>query len=277
VTGDLYAAFRRAVDCPEEDIDLGKAALAIAKGEYPNLSIDDCLSRLDQLGRAVDLRLGDEKTPFRIIAAVNMVLFKEQGYEGNRDNYYDPKNSFLNDVIERKTGIPITLSVLYMEVARRVGLALHGVGFPGHFLVKYDDGSDVIVIDPFNQGEILTREDLDRLLKDLYGSNLAYDPQFLEPITKTEILRRLLNNLKIIYLRTNEPLKALAVLEHLVILDPTSAPDIRDRGLMYEKLECFVQAVEDLENYLRLAPGADDVATIEYQLADLRQRAISIH
>jgi regulator of sirC expression with transglutaminase-like and TPR domain len=277
MSGDPYVVFRDAVDCLEEQIDLGRAALAIAKQEYPELNIEDWLSQLDRFGRAVELRTGDDENPYRTIAALNTVLFKELCFEGNRDEYYDPSNSFLNDVIARKRGIPITLAVVYIEVARRVGLLLDGVGFPGHFLVKYRDSDGEIIIDVFNKGEILARDDLDSLLQQLYRGRVSYQPEFVAALGKRDILRRMLNNLKFIYLRNGDALKALPVLDQLLILDPSAADDIRDRGLLYMNLECYVQAIADLENYLRLAPGADDAAKIKTHLQSLKQREVQIH
>ena len=277
MSSNLYVIFRDAVNCPEEQIDLSRAALAIAMQEYPDLNIEDCLSQFDGLGQTVERRLGEERNPYRTIAALNTVLFKEIGFEGNRAEYYDPKNSFLNDVIARKRGIPITLSVVYIEVARRVGLSLAGVGFPGHFLVKYQDGDVEIIIDVFNKGEILAREDLDKLLQQLYQGQVSYQSGFITPLGKRDILRRMLNNLKLIYLRQGEALKALAVLDQLVILDPSAADELRDRGLLHIKLECYAQAMEDLESYLSLAPGADDAAMIKAQIASIKQRSVQIH
>jgi regulator of sirC expression with transglutaminase-like and TPR domain len=277
VSNDLYVAFREAIDCPEDQIDLGRATLAIATQEYPDLKIEDCLSQLDALGQAVELRIGEDRNPYRVIAALNTVLFKEHGFQGNRAEYYDPKNSFLNDVITRKKGIPISLSVIYMEVARRVGLSLGGVGFPGHFLVKYHDAEIEILIDVFNEGEIRAREDLDQMLQQLYRGQVSYQPGFVAPLSKRDILRRMLNNLKWIYLEKGDPLKTLSVLDQLVILDPGSASEIRDRGLLYITLECYAQALEDLESYLRLAPGADDAPRIKAQIESVRQRSVQIH
>jgi regulator of sirC expression with transglutaminase-like and TPR domain len=221
--------------------------------------------------------MGDEKNPYRIIAALNTVLFKELGFQGNRSEYYDPKNSFLNDVITRKKGIPISLSVIYMEVARRVGLSLAGVGFPGHFLVKYEDDAVEILIDVFNGGEIRSREDLERMLQQLYRGQVSYQAGFVAALSKRDILRRMLNNLKWIYLERGEPLKSLSVLDQLVILDPRSASEIRDRGLLYITLERYAQALEDLESYLRLAPGADDVEMVKAHIESVRQRYVQIH
>jgi regulator of sirC expression with transglutaminase-like and TPR domain len=277
VSSDLYVMFRDAIDCAEDQIDLSRAALAIAMQEYPDLNIEDCLSQLDGFGQAVERRLGEERNPYRTIAALNTVLFKEIGFEGNRAEYYDPKNSFLNDVIARKKGIPISLSLLYMEVARRIGLSLSGVGFPGHFLVKYQDADDEIVIDVFNKGEILAREDLEQLLPQLYRGQVSYQSGFLAALGKRDILRRMLNNLKLIYLQQDQPLKALPVLDQLIILDPSSVSEIRDRGLLYMKLECYVQAMEDLESYLRLAPDTDDAAMIKAQIESIKHRSVQIH
>jgi regulator of sirC expression with transglutaminase-like and TPR domain len=277
VSSDLYVMFRDAIDCAEDQIDLSRAALAIAMQEYPDLNIEDCLSQLDGFGQAVERRLGEERNPYRTIAALNTVLFKEIGFEGNRAEYYDPKNSFLNDVIARKKGIPISLSLLYMEVARRIGLSLAGVGFPGHFLVKYRDADDEIVIDVFNKGEILAREDLEQLLQQLYRGQVSYQSGFLAALGKRDILRRMLNNLKLIYLQQDQPLKALPVLDQLIILDPSSVSEIRDRGLLYMKLECYVQAMEDLESYLRFAPDADDAAMIKAQIESIKHRSVQIH
>ena len=277
MSNDLYVAFRESIDRPEDQIDLARAALAIAMQEYPDLKIYDCLSQLDRFGQAVELRIGDEKNPYRIIAALNTVLFKELGFQGNRSEYYDPKNSFLNDVITRKKGIPISLSVIYMEVARRVGLSLAGVGFPGHFLVKYEDGDVEILIDVFHEGEIRTREDLDRMLQQTYRGQVSYQSGFVAALGKRDILRRMLNNLKWIYLERGEPLKTLSVLDQLLILDPGSASEMRDRGLLYITLESYPQALEDLESYLRLAPGADDAAMIKAQIESVRHRYVQIH
>lgn len=277
MAGDDYKNFSRAVRCPDDEIDLLRAALAIAAGDYPGLDVDFYLARVDQIASAVRARCGDEFSPYRSIASINYVLFREQGFRGNRDDYYDPKNSFLNEVLERKTGIPITLSVLYMEVARRVGLKLHGVGFPGHFLVKYIGDGEEIVIDPFQEGMVKSDEELQALLNELYRGEFALDPQFLQPVTKRQILGRMLNNLKAIYLQREDWHRSLSVADHLVVLDPDSTEDRRDRGLLYLKLECFSSAVEDLEAYLRMTPDAEDAVAIREQVVFLKRRASQIH
>jgi len=274
---DLLDDFRRAVNEPDEHVDLARAALEIARDDYPDLDVSRYLGHIDQLAAHVGERLGNDKTVYHSIAALNTVLFQERGFHGNRDNYYDPKNSFLNEVIERRTGIPISLSVLYIEVAQRVGLPLQGVSFPGHFLVKYCDGQEKIVIDPFNAGEIKSKKSLDKLLETLYGEHVAWADKFLEAVTKRQIIRRMLNNLKMIYLREESLLKSLAVAQRLVTLDPASGEDIRDRGAIYLKLECFQYALADFEQYLRLVPNAKDADAVKQEIVGLCRQVEQIH
>jgi regulator of sirC expression with transglutaminase-like and TPR domain len=274
---DPYQAFRQAVDRPEDKIDLGRAALTIALPDYPNLDVAGCLARVDDLAVEVTQRCGAEADVYRSLAALNHVLFTEHGFCGNREDYFDPKNSFLNEVLERKTGIPISLSVLYMEVAQRIGLVLAGVGFPGHFLVKYACEDEEIVIDPFLGGEVRSHGDLRRMLRDLYGGKVGFNREFLEPVSKKQILKRMLANLKAIYLKKNDPVKTLLVLDRLIILDPAAAEEIRDRGLLYLSLECFTQAREDFQAYLKLAPNAEDAVAIREQVVRLGNQATMLH
>lgn len=274
---DPYREFRQAAHRPEEQIDLGRAALTIALPDYPKLDISAYLARIDRFAEEVTAQCGAGAGEFRLIAALNYVLFSRHGFRGNRDDYYDPKNSFLNELIERKTGIPITLSVLYMEVARRIGLEVDGVGFPGHFLVKAVCADDEVVIDPFDGGEIRSRQDLEALLKRMYGGKVDFRSNFLAAVSKKQILQRMLNNLKVIYVRTNDLVKTLAVLDRLLILDPASAEDTRDRGVIYTRLECYGQAKDDFERYLELAPDAADAAAVREQLVDLAKRVVLVH
>lgn len=274
---DPYREFRQAADRPEEQIDLGRAALSIAQPEYPTLDFSAYLGRINDLALEVVERAGADADAFRSIAALNFVLFQRHGFRGNRDDYYDPKNSFLNEVIERRTGIPITLSVLYMEVAARVGLTVDGVGFPGHFMVKADADGNQVVIDPFNSGDIKTADDLAAMLQHMYGGKLELRKEFLAPVTKKQILMRMLTNLKAIYAKGNDMVKTLGTLDRLLILDPGSAEDTRDRGVIYLRLECYHQAKEDFERYLALAPDAADAGAIREQLVELAKRVVLIH
>lgn len=273
---DPYRDFRQAVDRGEDKIDLGRAALTIALTDYPDLDIASYLARIDRLAVAVVNRRDDGDIQ-RSLEALNHILFDVHGFRGNRDDYYDPKNSFLNEVIERRQGIPITLSILYMEVAQRIGIALDGVGFPGHFLVKHAGrGGDVMIIDPFHRGAIKSRDDLRRMLDGLYGTVPLRD-EFLQAVGKRDILKRMLGNLKGIYLKSNNLVKLLGVLDQLIILDPGAAEAYRDRGTVYLRLELFPQARADFEAYLRLAPDAHDAPAIREQLVTLEKQVTVFH
>lgn len=277
MVADAHKSFSLAVQCVDKKIDLGQAALAIAQEEYPDLDMGAYVARLDELAAMAEGRSGGETNVFRLLASVNYVLFTQEGFKGNEEDYYDPRNSFLNEVLERRTGIPITLSVLYIEVARRLGLTLYGVGFPGHFLVKHVGTEEEIVIDPFHGGEVRTIEELKDWLDRTYGGKIGFQAAFLSSVSKRQILRRMLNNLKAIYLRQGDILRSLSVVERLIILEPGSPQDLRDRGLLYLKLECFSQALQDLESYLRLVSQADDACEIWEQVLTLRQRVRQIN
>ena len=277
MVNDPYREFRQAIERPDERIDLGRAALTIALADYPDLDIASYLKRIDDLAVQVSQRSGAEADIFRSIAALNYVLFKEQGFRGNRDEYYDPKNSFLNEVLDRKRGLPITLSILYMEVGQRNGLAVEGVGFPGHFLVKTISEGQEIVIDPFNAGDVKSYEALQAMLDQFHGGRVRLHRDFLAALPKKQILKRMLTNLKAIYGRGGELVKLLAVLDRLIILDPCSVEDVRDRGSVYLRLDCHEQAKDDFETYLRLAPDAKDAAAIREQLVELAKHTVLIH
>lgn len=250
--------------------------MTIALTDYPNLDIAAYLARIDRLAVEVTNRRGGGDV-YQPLAALNYVLFNQHGFRGNENDYYDPKNSFLNEVIERKHGIPITLSVLYMEVAQRIGVVLEGVGFPGHFLVKHAlDGAEIL-IDPFHHGEIKSREDLRRMLDGLYGGTVALRSEFLRAASKKDIIKRMLGNLKAVYLQGNNLVKLLAVLDQVIILEPTAAEEIRDRGRVYMRLELFPQARADFESYLRLAPEAKDATAVRDQLVSLAKQVTLIH
>ncbi len=274
---ELLLNFSHAVKCQDNEIDLGRAALVIAQMEYPDLEVEPYLKRMDRLATVIKDLVGDEESVFRLLACINIVLFKQEGFQGNRSNYYDPKNSFLNDLIDRKMGIPITLSVLYQEVARRAGLTLHGVGFPGHFLLKHIDHEEEIIIDPFNGGEVRSDAELQSLLDEIYPGKAVLKFEFLSPVSKRQILKRMLINLRGIYLHQGDFLRGLSVEERLVILEPNPVREYRDRGLLHLRLKNFPQALEDLETYLRLASDAKDVDEIREQVSSLKKRVTQLH
>jgi regulator of sirC expression with transglutaminase-like and TPR domain len=269
--------FARLVSRPEESIDLAEAALLIAKEEYPELDVAGYLDRLKSMAAEVQAQVSPEVDPRRMIAALNTYLFQDQGFRGNSDDYYDPRNSFLNDVLDRRIGIPITLSIVYLAVGWRLGLHLHGVGMPGHFLVKYTASAEEIVIDPFSGGAVVTPTDCQRLLDRIYDGKLRFEPRFLTTLGTRRILARMLSNLKVIYFNNHAYAKALSVVDRLLILDPKAASEIRDRGLLSSQLKRFTEATADLERYLRLAPEAEDADVIRDHLRSMRERSASMN
>ncbi len=255
----------------EEEIELAKAALIFAKEEYPDLVIERFLEKLDLMAEKIKKRNGHNADPHLLISEINNYLFVEEGFTGNEDDYYDPRNSFLNDVLDRKTGIPITLSVLYMEIGHRVGLPVLGVGFPGHFIVRYSGLREEILIDPFNKGRILSEKDCQETLNRMYGGGIKLQSDFLGTVTKKQILTRMLYNLKGICISSKNYLKALSIVDMILLIDPYEMQELRDRGLLYYNLECFAQALSDLETYLRYAPKAEDVEAIKSYIPVLKQ------
>jgi regulator of sirC expression with transglutaminase-like and TPR domain len=261
--------FAQLVSNSDDDFDLAEAALLIAQGAQPELDIVAYLHRLDALASIVQRRLPETPEASAIIDQLNQLLFQEEKLSGNVTDYYDPRNSFLNEVLDRKTGIPITLSVIYLEVGRRLGLPLVGVGFPGHFLVKYAGPDGEVVLDPFYGGMRLSHEHLAQKLQKMYGDGnpfLGQIPQLLTPASKREILVRMLRNLKGVYLQQNDFSRGLQAIEWILLVDPTLAVEIRDRGAVYQRLGHLQAASQDFRQYLQLAPQAPDAEAIRGML-----------
>lgn len=258
-----------APEIEDEKIDLIRASLVIARTEYPHLDIEVYAARMEQLARRV-AALVPEPDPRLAIAALNRVLFEETSLRGNREDYYDPRNSFLNDVLDRGLGIPITLSIVYMEVAKRVGFSLAGVGMPGHFLLKHYglDGREML-IDCFNRGSVVSRQDCQNRLDEIYSGEMKLRPEFLHPISRRQILTRMLNNLKTVYLSTRNFRKALPIADLILVIYPRSAEDVKQRALLRYSMGLHRLAAEDLDQYLKLSPNASDAE-------EIRQMALSI-
>lgn len=258
----------------DAEIDLAEAALCIAQEEYPDLDVDTYLTRLDDLGLAAREQIGPDLPSAEQISRLNHFLFVENGFSGDQDDYYDPRNSFLNDVIDRRKGIPITLSLLYCELARRIDLPIHGVSFPGHFLVRYT-GEPEVIIDPFF-GRVITRKECARRLANIYGSQTKFRHEMLAPAGPREILARMLGNLKQIFIERSDFERALSCSERILLVQPASPLELRDRGIIYQRLECFAAAVRDLERFLELAPDDPTASTIHAALPDLYRQAAQI-
>ena len=264
-----YRAFAEAVSGPE--MDLARVALTIALPEYPELDVPQHLARVERMAESVSEAAGDAEDPYRRLACVDYVLFKQQGFKGNGDDYYDPENSFLNRVMARKTGIPITLSVLYMEVARRVGLEVRGVGFPGHFLVKTVCDGEEIFVDPFHGGSILSPQDLQGLLDKLYGGRLEVQPEYLLAVSNSQIVQRMLNNIKLIYANRQDPKRCL---HRGATGDPEPGRPRAGTGPWLAPATAGGRrgSLTDLERFLELAPDSGSAATVRDQID--RKRAL---
>ena len=271
---DAHEQLARLAALPEPDLDLGQGALAVAAIQYPDLDPRPWLARLDALADAARPRLPATGDADARIAALSDFLYGEVGFRGNRSDYYDPRNSFLNDVLERKTGIPITLAVVCCEVARRLGLPLVGVAFPGHFLVRHEERED-LVIDPFS-GHRLGHDDCQRLLDAVTGGTRELEGPWLRAARPREILARMLRNLKLAWMRQNEADRALAATDGVLLFAPDDPGELRDRGALYLRLECFAPALRDLERFLELAPEDPQAARVRGLLPDLHRRVAQL-
>jgi regulator of sirC expression with transglutaminase-like and TPR domain len=280
----VAAELEQAMNTPGED--LGPAALAIAKVEYPSLEAAPYLELLDRMGEEASTRIGTPgQSPFEdAVRAFNEYFYDEQGFSGNRERYDDPRNSFLNEVLNRRTGIPISLAVVYLEVARRAGLRVAGVNFPGHFLLRAPltparaplggagTHDEVLIVDPFHKGAFLSEIDCRELLRQHVGDAAAFDRTLLEPATRHQIVVRMLVNLKRLYVRMRSFPQARFISGLLLSVDPSAIVELRDRGLLAYHLQDFAGALRDLEAYLRLLPrhtvASEDVNPLDRDADD---------
>jgi regulator of sirC expression with transglutaminase-like and TPR domain len=237
-----------------EPVALARGALVIAKEEYPDLDVDQYLERLAELAREASRWMNAAANTVEQVQTLSRFLFEHHGFAGNQASYGDPRNSFLNEVLERKLGIPISLSLVYIEVGRRAGMKLEGVSFPGHFLVKATDQRGELIIDPFNEGMILNLEQLRARLNQVYGQPVEVHPAMLRAAPSRQILSRMLRNLKNIYVAASDWMRAMAALDRILILEPRSLEDLLERAKLYEMLECFQAALDDLQSFLSIAP-----------------------
>ena len=255
---------------PDASVNVSEAALLIAKEEYPSLDVEAYLRRLDDLARDAALRVGHIAAARERLEAFNRFFFDEQGFRGNHDDYYDPANSYLNDVLDLKRGIPITLSVVYAEIGQRIGLPVFGVGFPGHFLVKYVDVQEEILVDVFF-GALLTPEECLERLRQIFGPAAELDPELLRPARSKEIIVRMLRNLKQVFTQRQDWTRALSCCERILLAAPDLPIELRDRGLIYLRLDCFSAALADLERFLQLAADDPAAEAVRSQLPALKR------
>jgi regulator of sirC expression with transglutaminase-like and TPR domain len=206
-----------------------------------------------------------------ILHEINRVLFEEEGFRGNTDAYYDPRNSFLNDVLDRRLGIPLTLSLIYMEVGWRLGLDLHGINFPGHFLVGFDGAAFRLLIDPFQRGELRFEDQAQELLDRVYGGAVRLQPEYLHRATRKDIIARLLSNLKSVYLNARQDARALTVIERLILVRPSAREELRDRGMVLARVGRVDEALIDLRTYLHATPDAPDAQRVRLLIDELER------
>ena len=263
--------FLREIEKPEEELDLGRAALLVAKEEHPQLPVERYTTRLDVLAEEVRGRLSGETAPPVVLRELVEVLYTRWGLKGNREHYYDHRNSFLNEVLDRGLGIPLTLGIVVMEVGRRLELTLEAVNFPGHFMVRQPGESVDLLVDPFDGGRILFEDQAQELLDRIYGGMVRVQPGFLQAVGPREVLARLLRNLRGIYMNDEEVPRAVAVLERLLLLDPGAPMELRDLGTLLARMGRTAEAVEPLERYLEVASDSGDARRIRSLLERLRR------
>ena len=266
-------------------IELARACLQIAEDAYPGLDVDGYLGEIERFAKRLGARLAPDAAVEDRVIALNEFLFADLGFNGNARDYYDPRNYYLNEVIDRRRGIPITLSVLYIEIGRRIGLPLDGVSFPGHFMVRLPLRGGALVLDPFSGGAPQSEDELRERLKRVMpegaagGAAFADMPlaQFLEPASKRQILARLLRNLKGVYREKDRPEQLLKVLDRMIVVAPDAPVELRDRGYVYERMECWRPALEDLRAYLGREPDAPDTEEVRAKLAELSLRCARLN
>jgi regulator of sirC expression with transglutaminase-like and TPR domain len=274
-SSEVVQAFASLVHSGIEDerIDLLRAALTFARIEYPRLDPAPYIAHVEELARRVAEKIDDPDETSTCIAALNQVLFKEEMFSGNTVDYYNPRNSFINDVLDRRLGIPITLALLYMEVARRAGFPLFGVGMPGHFLLKhYDVSGRSILIDAFERGSIVTEEDCRQKMKSIYSGQISLQPEFLLTVTRRQMLTRMLNNLRTVYLSQRDFRRAVQVVDLILVIYPRSPEDVKQRAALRYNLNDFSGSLADFEEYVKMAPDASDAEEILQTALGLRRQ-----
>ena len=238
--------------------------------EYHDLDISKYVEKINVIGNSLKMKISEVKNPTYLISVLNEYLFDELTFCGAEDDYYDPGNSFLNTVLDKKTGIPITLSIIYAEIARHIGLDLKIVGFPGHVIVKY---KNEIILDPFYRGRLLTIEDLEEILDRNFGDGVEFVPEYLNEATTEQLLTRLLRNLKNAYTQSYAYDKAMKCTDMILGMRPESPEEIRDKGILEERLLRYDKALPLLNKYLELQPEADDVDFILELIKSVREKS----
>jgi regulator of sirC expression with transglutaminase-like and TPR domain len=268
----IRADFERMVKRPESSIELARAALLVAAESDPGVDIDGTLHTLDSWTEELRARLEPGWNNLQKLARLRAFVFDDLKFRGDHRDYYDPRNSLLHEVMERRLGIPLTLSIVFMELGWRIGIPFEGVGFPGHFLVRLTGEPGELLLDPFRRGMMITREECRKMLAGLSGGRMEFRDSLLDGMSKRDMLARLLLNLKGAYLRANQDEPALAAVDRLLLIHPEDADEVRDRGLLLLRLMRYPEALAALRAYLAARPDATDRERIEMHVADIRDR-----
>jgi regulator of sirC expression with transglutaminase-like and TPR domain len=261
--------FAREAARPDAELDLARLSLLVAREEYPQLPPEPYLARLDQLAEDVRDRLSDETAPPVVLEELLKVVFEKHRYQGNRDAYYDPRNSFLNDVLDRRKGIPLTLGIVLLEVGWRLGLPLEGVNFPHHFLVRYSGDVLQMLIDPFDSGRVRFQDEAQSFLDRVYGGMVRVRSSYLEAASKRDMLVRLLTNLKSLYSNLGDNVRAVAAAERILLLRPDKHHEHRELGLLFARLGRPEEAAQHLRTFLHRQPGSPEAPRVRAILRDL--------
>jgi regulator of sirC expression with transglutaminase-like and TPR domain len=270
--------FRRTVAGPAEEVPLARSALLVAAAEH-TVDIDAHERRLQDIAETLQQRLqrGRDQSPQYVVHTLNQLLYRELGFRGNADHYDDPRNLLLDYVLTERTGIPVTLAIVYAEVAQRAGLDVRPVGLPGHVIVRYrPEGAelgDALLLDVFNRGRSLTARDCQVLVKNVFGARLPFKPHYLAALTPRQVVQRLLHNLKAGYLQRGDEDRAARAIDLLLALFPWDLDEIRDRGMLRERLGDYPTALNDLEQYVQYRAGARDIQTVTETVRSLRRHA----
>lgn len=264
------------MEMPPKYVDLAEAALLVARDHYPSLEVETYLKELDRIAAYTAPRVPSAESPSYQVDRLATVLHQSFGFSGNVDNYYDERNSYLNEVLDRRVGIPITLSIVYHSVAERLGIPLAGVNFPGHFLLCHVQAPEII-LDPFHGGQRLALSDCVHLLHSVFGRPTPLRAEYLHPMTPRQVILRLLNNLKHIYVEQEWWERALEVVEMSLLIDPTHAPNWRDRGLILYRLGHLREADFSLGHYVHMAPDAPDADRVRSQWAYVTQSFLRLN
>ncbi|MGC9194201.1 MAG: SirB1 family protein [Syntrophobacteraceae bacterium] len=277
MAGDLRDKFRETILEPEGPIDLARAGLLVSRLAYPDLDEPALMAELDVLAARLRARTAGLTDIGALAETMGVVLCQEEGFRGNPKDYYDPDNSYLNRVLQRRTGIPITLCLVYMEVGRRAGLDVRGIGIPGHFIIGVYGEEGRILVDPFYRATVLDEKECRRRAAVQHEGALVWKPRFLLPVDEKALIVRLLRNLRGLYASIGDDARSLQALEWIIALAPNPAAELKTRGFIYERLGASAFAVKDLEKYLVLQPDAPDAFYIQSTIERLKEKGARLH